>query len=308
MKSRISILFISAFLIFTPAFSQVTIPASALVAQAPVSPTPVPPLPSPVVPSAPVPPLPVPVIPPMPVPASPTPAPDPSPLLAISGPTSFPESTLAQYTVPGATGVSWLVFPIGSGSQYQSDNGVLIFTSSGGSYQLLAATVQNSRIVFLTLAVTVTSPNQITSKQVNVERTSFNSAAPIPYSDISDEVYRLLSSSSDKLRTIANSKILSNLYSFCASKIELDGFRPDPGLKTITQATLLVKSEEQAMLGSTPLKSLKDSYPDISKLAGEKFTSYLSKYDDAFSTESRKAYVDFLRAFSNGFDRISLIQ
>jgi hypothetical protein len=244
-------------------------------------------------------------IPPNPI-APPTPAPSP-PVLSISGPTAFPEHTLAQYTVPNATGVGWMVFPIGNGSTYQTDNGVFIFTAPPGSYQLFAATTQNGNTIFLTLAVTVT-PAAIASQPLNQPVSVVpTSNDQVPYVDVSDEVYRAISSSPSKSK-LFDSKVLSNLYSFCAAKIELDGARPSPGLKSISQANLLIKSEQQALLDSTPLKSLKDVYPEISKIAADKFTKYISKYNDIFSQESRKAYVDFLLAIANGFDRASRIQ
>lgn len=99
----------------------------------------------------------------------PVPTPAPSPVqLVISGPKTFPEHTLAQYTVPGANGVGWLVLPVGSGSTVIiSSSNTLVFTAPPGSYQILAATSQNGNIIFLTLAVTVT-PDSSTNKPLAI--------------------------------------------------------------------------------------------------------------------------------------------
>lgn len=86
-----------------------------------------------------------------------SPVPAPTPALSISGPTSFPEGTLAQYSIAGVANTAFQVFPIGSGSSYLTNDGIFIFTAPAGTYNIFAATTNSAnKIVFLAVVITVT--------------------------------------------------------------------------------------------------------------------------------------------------------
>jgi hypothetical protein len=127
------------------------------------------------------------------------------------------------------------------------------------------------------------------------------------FDNLSSSIAQILLSANDRAKTTADARALSLLYEFTAGKIELDGLRATPGLTSISQTTLLVKNEESAFLAQTPLKSVKESYSSISRLAGDKFAEVMGPGPNARATgdkltpESRHLYVGFLRALALGF-------
>ncbi len=96
---------------------------------------------------------------------------------------------------------------------------------------------------------------------------------------------------------------LASLYRFTAEKIRLDGLRKQPLLKSLSDATGVVKSTEDELIKTTGLRSLKQAFPEVSKVAAAEFGRQTKGTDNELTPQNRAAYVDFLNQLASGFDQ-----
>lgn len=255
------------------------------------------------------------------VPPLPVPAQRASVVGATNGKLVVPAYTLAKLKANGFSNrVTWKVFvPSESSngvSSYVDTNGLnFIFVGPPGLYIVIASDANS----YIQTNVTIQSPgnppppdkppdnpnNPPGPKPPNIDPNTGFIYPPDSTNQNTSFSEKVAVSFPKTDQSKKDAKIFQILYDFVATKVWLDGQRANPGLKTVSQISALVKSEEDAVTVATPVKSLKNSYPETRAKIHDEFVSNLGK-SDVLTPESRQAYVNFLREIAAGFARASV--
>lgn len=235
----------------------------------------------------------------------------------VAGTQQIPAYQLATLKASNATApLSWTVYQVSNVSRYEAGSD-LVFTAPPGTY-LVVLKAANGSSTWEIQFTPPTGPSPITPAPVSpptpapIPSPTPNPPQPLPDpsngfifppdpSGFSASIQRALGASTGYKAEEAGA--MSSLYSFIARKIRLDGERRQPGLQTLTQATALVKSEEAALLQGTTLRTLKQAFPEVAKVAQAEFARAMEGQGDSMTPRVRAAYVEFLQLLSMGFDQ-----
>ncbi len=230
--------------------------------------------------------------------------------VSVKGVQSVPAYSLAKLKATNATApLNWSVYQLTPVGSYTAGED-FVFTAPPGSYLVVLSAANGTstwQIQFGAGNGPSPSPIQPPSPQPGPIPTP---PQPQPDPD-SGFVYPETTGFSAAVSKAARSSTapleqaiaLQSLYRFTAEKIRLDGLRKQPLLKSLSDATGVVKSTEDELIKTTGLRSLKQAFPEVSKVAAAEFGRQTKGTDNELTPQNRAAYVDFLNQLASGFDQ-----
>lgn len=228
----------------------------------------------------------------------------------VGGAQSVPAYSLAKLKASNATApLKWSVYQLTPVGSYSSGED-FVFTAPPGSYLVVlnAANGSNTwQIQFTTptgppnpnLPPPTPQPQPIPSPPkpgVEIDPdTGF--VYPTDNTSFSAAIARATRSASASTEDAA---AMSDLYSFVARKIRIDGRLRQPKLKTLADAMALTKTTEEELVKTSKVRPIKETFPEVAKLAAAELAQ--ANPADQLTKENRAQYVQFLNELASGFE------